>query len=421
MFLFLKKRKRQQITNQSPDFNGGGATNRLGTGEDEEDTSLEDKNDHIFHDSPNGDMKQSKLGWLTSIFNKNNAGSGSGAQSNGAAITGSGAAVAGAAGAAGAGALVGAGRSNTFKRLRNNDDLENQTYGAAPQANNGGDANEDGFAYRGVTNANNLDSVFRSNGNTSSNARNSSYWGKNSSTRGSSISGTGDTYVDESPLMSSQQYPNDHTRMNSYGHPLANPDDFNFEEHPQAGQLRSVSGGTARPVVGVAGSSAAAAASAHPYTTTTSSEYDSDQRGQRGQPNHNRGNDGALMVSSSASSDGEFHPSDYDDELFILPGDDMAQTRAGQPQQHRGGYVVPLEQNQVPRQLPFDEYVQQQQSQQPQQQQQPHGDRAGQNHPYARQAMPSQPPHAQQYMGDEFRHGPYGSNNSLSRFHEDIS
>lgn len=432
LFLFLKKRKRQ-ITNQSPDFNGGDATNRLGAGDDEEDTSLEDKNDHIFHDSPNGNMQRSKLGWLTSIFSKNNNGAGHASDANKAAITGSGAV----AGMAGVGAMSGAGGSNTFKRLRNNnDDLENQTgYGAAAHTNrdDGADvgADDDGFAYRGVTNANNLDSIFRSNGNTSSNARNSSYFGKNS-TRGSSISGTGDTFVNssDSPLMSSPQYPQDQTRMNSYGHPLAHPDDFNFEEYPLTGNVRSVSGGTARAATASGGVPVAAAATAatattahpdHPHTTTSSSEYDSDhinndRGGQQQQQPYHHDHDAA---SSSASSDGDFNPSDYDDELFILPGDEMTQVGRGGAagyQQHPrgGGYIVPFEQHQQP-QLPFDEYVQQHQ---PQQQKQPNGG-AGLNHPYARRDAPPPPP--QQYMGEQFRSGPYGSNNSLSRFQEDIS
>lgn len=413
LFLFLKKRKRQ-ITNQSPDFNGGGATNRLGTGDDEEDTSLEDKNDNIFHDSPNGNMKQSKLGWLTSIFSKNHNGSGNRSDANGAAITGSGA-------VAGVGGVAGAGRSNTFKRLRNADDLENQTYGATPQTNRGDafDADDDGFAYRGVTNSNNLDSIFRSNGNTSSNARNSSYFGKNS-TRGSSISGTGDTFVaSDSPQMTtSPQYPNDQTRMNSYGHPLAHPDDFNFEEYPQTGNVRTVSGGTARAATAGAAAGAAAASSAHlehPYTTTASSEYESDPVNTRAQRQQNYHDNDAALMSSSASSDGDFHPSDYDDELFILPGDEMVQTGGGGTasigKQHRGGYVVPHEQyrQNQPHQLPFDEFVHQQQ---------PQGGRGELNHPYAR---PGAPPPPQQYMGEEFRSGPYGSNNSLSRFQEDIS
>ncbi|KAL6449538.1 hypothetical protein SBY92_004452 [Candida maltosa Xu316] len=136
----------------------------------------------------------------------------------------------------GAGAAVG-----TFRRLDgSNDDLERQD-------------NADGdYAYRGVTTSNNLDSIFRSSGkNTSTSARNSTAYG-------GSVSNS-DT----------------HTRMNSYGHPLAHADDFNFNEE----QGRPITRGG---------------------DTMSSSEYNDHEE--------------------ESEDDGEFHPSDYDS--FILPGEE---------------------------------------------------------------------------------------------------
>ena len=80
----------------------------------------------------------------------------------------------GAVGGGVAGASGGAGAGGIFRRLdRNGDDLERQaggSYGSTGRNNN--DTDND-FVYRGVTNSNNLDQIFRSNNNTSSAARNS--------------------------------------------------------------------------------------------------------------------------------------------------------------------------------------------------------------------------------------------------------
>ena len=82
--------------------------------------------------------------------------------------------------------------------------------------------------------------------------------------------------------------------MSSYGHPLANPDDFNFNEesYPIAGGV--IGGGE----------------DYRPHTAF-SSHYDDDQ-----------------SSSGSTSDDGEFHPSDYDS--FIMPGDEAPEEPAHQ-------------------------------------------------------------------------------------------
>ena len=71
----------------------------------------------------------------------------------------------GVVGGGAAGASAGAG--GIFRRLdRNGDDLERQaggSYGSTGRNNN--DTDND-FVYRGVTNSNNLDQIFRSNNNT---------------------------------------------------------------------------------------------------------------------------------------------------------------------------------------------------------------------------------------------------------------
>ncbi|EER32909.1 conserved hypothetical protein [Candida tropicalis MYA-3404] len=218
--------------------------------------------------------QKSKFGWFSSMFNHggnspNGGGGGGGAarRSNSHLLASGGAAAAG----------VGAG---TFSRLdRSADDLERQAgngtntpggYGSmSNNLNNNGrnyEDSEDDFVYRGVTNSNNLDSIFRSSGrNTSSNARNSTLY---KSTRSNSLSGT-----NSQPTQSIDGSENMHTRMNSYGHPLAHPDDFNFNEESKP----ITRGGD-----------------------ISSSEYNDDDM--------------------DDESDGEFHPSDYDS--FIMPGDE---------------------------------------------------------------------------------------------------
>lgn len=369
IFIFFKKRRRRNITNQSPDFNSGAAITDGANGDDEEeDTSFDDKNDHIFHDSANENMKQSKLSWLKSMF-----GAGNGAGSNGgnhtkllgSAGAGSAAAGAGAAGVAGAGAGagIGAGAIGTFRRLRNDTgDLENQTYGATPQGgrrnheDEGSTATTD-FEYRGVTNANNLESVFRSSGNaTTANSgtnRNSMMFGK--STRTSSMSGGDNSagafhYDPQSPVQpqtQEQQHPYDprHTRMNSYGHPLANANDFNFEEDAQSPFGEQTAASNSAPVGATTGpdqdrgvgagvgagadtgfAAEAAAVAAAPTTNTTAGVYPQQSHQTQGSSNYN--DNASDAPSNASSSDDEFHPSDYDDESFILPSDDMNHPRS---------------------------------------------------------------------------------------------
>ena len=270
LFLYLKKRKRNNLTNQQPDFNKFIAGRDGGDLDDDDDESPleEEDNKHIYHDNAGDNMVQnSKMGWFKSIFS--NSGSGTSNASNSKLLGGAvGGGVAGASGGAGAGGI--------FRRLdRNGDDLERQAgggYGSTGRNNN--DTDND-FVYRGVTNSNNLDQIFRSNNNTSSAARNS-------------------TIADGSAGVTSGTNSAKHTRMSSYGHPLANPDDFNFDEesYPIAGGV--IGGGE----------------DYRPHTAF-SSHYDDDQ-----------------SSSGSTSDDGEFHPSDYDS--FIMPGDEAPEEPAHQ-------------------------------------------------------------------------------------------
>ncbi|CAK9436084.1 uncharacterized protein LODBEIA_P06420 [Lodderomyces beijingensis] len=297
-------------------------------------------------------MQQSMMGWLKSMFG---AGSGNGADGNasktrllssdngsgavagnaaggGPGAAGGGPGAAGAAGAAGAGAVAGAGGAGMLRRLRNNDDLENQNYGAASQGRRVHD-NDDGtndFEYRGVTNSNNLDSVFRSSGNaTNSNTNNSATNARNSyqaksSTRTSSMSGGADSTngflfdPQASPVQNNVAAShNDSTRMNSYGHPLANARDFNFDED--------------QPF-----SDSAAAELPYPETARTTSKSSNRKHGgaQNSLPSSNYDSDEAQSTSNSS-----FHPSDYDDESFILPGDEtyipLAQSDYNNPSSSR--------------------------------------------------------------------------------------
>ncbi|RLV93971.1 hypothetical protein JA1_002038 [Spathaspora sp. JA1] len=116
------------------------------------------------------------------------------------------------AGAVGAGAAAAAGAAAGQARGAGN----GQPYGSTAGNNRrdfdlgGGDDESSDFVYRGVSNANNLDSIFRSSGgNTSTAARNSATHSTRTSSNGASAL---------------------NSRMNSYGHPRANSDDFNFQE-----------------------------------------------------------------------------------------------------------------------------------------------------------------------------------------------
>lgn len=201
-FLYLKKRRRNNLTNQQPDFNKVIAGRDGGDLDDDDDESPleEEENKHIYHDNAGDNMVQnSKMGWFKSIFK---SGSGTANASNSKLL---GTVGGGAAGAAGAGAGAG-----IFRRLdRNDNDLERQAGGYGSTGRN--DDDMDDFYYRGVSSANNLDPIFRSNNNTSSAARNS-------------------TIASGSAGVTSGTNSAKHTRMNSYGHPLANPDEVVRED-----------------------------------------------------------------------------------------------------------------------------------------------------------------------------------------------
>lgn len=230
MFLFLKKRKRSNLTNQSPDFNDG----HPGNPHDQDEDDLLDRS----HDDDG--MKYNKFGFAKLFGSK----SGSKAASNNN--------------------LLGLGSGLTgYKGIL---DLERQSdfgtngsggYGAAIGAgavagSASVDTNDD-FVYRGVTNSNNLDSVFRSS---ETSRGTSSFMGKSatgSTTNSSTFGGR--------------------TRLNSFAHPLASPEQFNFNEH-------------------------------HEYTGLAYGEH---------------GSDDYLPAKDQGSSDydndtdSEFNPSDYDD------------------------------------------------------------------------------------------------------------
>lgn len=208
LFLFLKKRRRNKLSNQNPDFGNGMVTH----GDDEEpDASFDDKHQHLYHD--NAIENKSRFSWFTSLFG--------GSYGHGSAGSDSNLLDSGVGGVSGIGAGVGAGVANGMDAAREGGDLEAQNnYGSTSQPgrqfDQPGDESVEDFVYRGVSNSNNLDSVFRSSAATTG-GRTSAQMSTRSSSLGHGGSGAGGSTAG-------------HTRMNSFGHPLASPRDFDFHE-----------------------------------------------------------------------------------------------------------------------------------------------------------------------------------------------
>lgn len=209
LFLFLKKRKRNNLTNQSPDFNDDSLDS----------TKLSQDNSNLkfgfgkfwkrLDNQNNNQDKQMEYVGNPAIFGNRNLNhfDSSGDLPVDPSVTGITGAGAATAAVAGSGINNGLSRGSGSKNSKSNTfDIERQlnaNYGTIHDD----DSNPD-FVYRGVANSNNLDSVFRSSQNTS---------------RGSSGGGVGS---------SAGLTPNRNSRINSFGNPLAYPDDFNFNEEP---------------------------------------------------------------------------------------------------------------------------------------------------------------------------------------------
>lgn len=188
LFLFLKKRKRNGLTNQSPDFNEISDNSSV-------DGNISGGFFGKFWNKSNKnaiDDKQMEYTGQNTVFGQRHTDP---FGANGGLNVGEGVGL-GAAGLVAGTTMLS--DSNSQKRTSSgypsNFDLERQlnvNYGTID------DENEGDFAYRGVANNNNLDSVFRNSQNTS---------------RGSN---------GQTPRR---------LRLNSFGNPLAYPEDFNFNE-----------------------------------------------------------------------------------------------------------------------------------------------------------------------------------------------